>query len=62
MDFQWQVFSLSKSECLTKPIQMQLSHNRKTVAQFFSAFAKSASNLKDFERRLASKGHLFLKL
>ena len=51
MDIQWQVFSISKSECLTKPFQMQLSHNRETFAQFFSAFVKSASNLKDFERK-----------
>ena len=40
MDNRWQVFSLSKSECLTQPIQMRLSQNQKILSQFVSAFPK----------------------
>ena len=32
------LFSLSKSERLTEPIQMQLSPNQKIFSQFFTAF------------------------
>ena len=34
-------YSLSKSEWLTQPIQMQLSENRKKFSEFFAAFGKS---------------------
>ena len=34
IDTRWQVFSLSKCECLTEPIQMQLSQNLRLLAQF----------------------------
>ena len=44
-----QVFSLSKSECLTEPIQMQLSQNQKIFLEFFPALLKSAKNLEYFE-------------
>ena len=37
-----QVFSLSKSECLTQQIQMQLSPNLEKVSEFFSTFSESA--------------------
>ena len=37
----WNVFSLSKSECLMQPIQMQLSRNRIIFSRFFSEFPKS---------------------
>ena len=35
IDTRWQEFSLSKSECLTEPIEMQISPNRKTFSEFF---------------------------
>ena len=36
-------YSLSaKSECLTKPIQIQLSQNQKRFFQYFSALSESA--------------------
>ena len=38
----WQVFFLSKSDCLTQPIEMQLSQDQKIFPQFFSAFPESA--------------------
>ena len=41
IDTRWKVFSLSKSECLTQPIQMQLSPNQKLFSEFFSPFPKS---------------------
>ena len=31
-------YSLSKSECLSRPIQMQLSQNQKIFTEFFSGF------------------------
>ena len=33
--------SLSKSDCLTQPIQMQLSKNLKTFSQFLATFLES---------------------
>ena len=42
IDTRWKVFSLSKSECSTQPIQMQLSRNRKLFWELFSGFPKSA--------------------
>ena len=41
--------SLSKSESLTHPIQIQLSQNQKIFSRFFSAFPKSTSNFEYFE-------------
>ena len=32
----WKTFSLSKSKCLTQPIEMQLSRNREIFSEFFS--------------------------
>ena len=34
-------YSLSKTECRTQAIQMQLSKNRKIFSQIFSVFPKS---------------------
>ena len=45
------MFSLTKSECLTQPIQMQLSRYRKTFSQFFSSFPKSTSNFEHFPKK-----------
>ena len=42
IDTRWQVFSLSRSECFTQPIEMQLSPNQKIFSEFFSAFPESA--------------------
>ena len=42
IDTRWQVFLLSKSECLKQPIQIQLSRNREIFSEFFSAFLKSS--------------------
>ena len=44
-------FSLSKSEYLTQPIQMQLSLNQKMFSEFFSSFPQSTYNLKYFEKK-----------
>ena len=35
IDIRWQDFSLSKSECLTQPIQIVLSQNEKIFSEFF---------------------------
>ena len=40
IDTQWHVFSRRKSECLMKPIPMQLSPNQKMFSQFFLIFPK----------------------
>ena len=45
---QWKVFSIKKSECLTQPIQMQLSRNYNIFSWFFSAFSKSTENFEYF--------------
>ena len=44
------MFSLSKSECLTKPIQLQLLQNQEIFAEFLSAFPAVTSNLKYLEK------------
>ena len=38
IDTQSQALSLSKSECLTQTIQMQLSRNQKVFSEFFAEF------------------------
>ena len=43
-------YSLSRNECLTQPIQMQLLKNRKIFSEFFSAFLKSTQKLEYFEK------------
>ena len=40
----WQAFCLSKPECLSQPIQMQISPNHKIFSEFFSAFSQSTLN------------------
>ena len=47
----WKVFSLSKSEGLTEPIQMQLSQNENIFSEIFSAFTDSIQNLEYFEEK-----------
>ena len=42
--------SLSKSEGLMQPIQMQLSQNQKLFSKVFSAFPESTQNLEYLER------------
>ena len=42
-------YSLSKSECITRPIQMQLSQNQKIFSEFFSTFPKCKLKLEIFE-------------
>ena len=46
----WNVFSLSKSECLMKPIHMLWSQNQKIFSYIFSAFPESRQNLESFEK------------
>ena len=43
-------YSLTKSECETKRIQMQLFQNQKTFSEFLSAFPASTWNLEYFEK------------
>ena len=51
IDSWWQVLSLSISECLKQPIQMQLSRNQKTFSEFFFAFAESTKNFEYFGKK-----------
>ena len=44
-------YSLLYRENLTQPIQILLSHNRKTFSQFFSSFSKSTLNFADFQEK-----------
>ena len=53
IDTQWNVLSLSKSECLTKAIQMQIPQNQKIFSEFLLAFPASTSNLECFKREVA---------
>ena len=48
-------------ENLTIPIQMQLSLNQKTFAQFFVAFLKSILNFNYFEKKMTLIDSLFSK-
>ena len=61
IDTRWQVFSRSKSECLTQPIQMQLSPNRKLFAQCFQHFLNLYKILNTL-KRASGTGKLLLKL
>ena len=47
----WQVYSLSKSECLTQPIQVELSQNQNEFSAFFPHFR----NLHKFLNTLKKK-------
>ena len=42
-------YSLLYRENLTQPIQILLSHKRKTFSQFFSSFSKSTLNVEHFQ-------------
>ena len=55
-------YSLLYRENLTQPIQILLSHKRKTFSQFFSAFLKSTLNLNIFEKKITLIAELFPKL
>ena len=44
-------YSLLYRENLTQPIQILLSHKRKTFSQFFSAFLKSTLNFAHFQKK-----------
>ena len=43
-------YSLLNTDNLTQPIKMQLSRKQKTFSEFISAFLRSISNFKHFER------------
>ena len=51
MDTRWQVFSLGKSECLSKSIQMKFSRKPKIFSHFFSPFLISTSSFQHFEKK-----------
>ena len=44
-------YSLLYRENLTQPIQILLSHKRKTFSQFFSAFSISTLNFSHFQKK-----------
>ena len=44
-------YSLLYRENLTQPIQIRLSHKRKTFSQFFSAFSKFTLNFEHFQEK-----------
>ena len=44
-------YSLLYRENLTKPIQILLSHKRKTFSKFFSSFSKSTLNFVHFQEK-----------
>ena len=62
IDTRWNVFSLSKSECSTQPIQRKFCRNRKLFSQFFSPFPKSKLHFEYFEEKMSLRGDFFLKL
>ena len=55
-------YSLSKSECLTNPIQMQLPQNQKVFSEFVAAFPASTWNLEYFEQQNEPQRFFSLKL
>ena len=44
-------YSLLYREKLTQPIQILLSHKRKTFSRFFSSFSKSTLNFEHFQKK-----------
>ena len=44
-------YSFLYRENLTQPIQILLSHKRKTFSQFFSTFSKSTLNFEHFQKK-----------
>ena len=44
-------YSLLYRKNLAQPIQILLSHKRKTFSQFFSAFVKSTLNFEHFQKK-----------
>ena len=54
-------YSLLYRENLTQPIQILLSHKRKTFSQFFSAFWKSTLNFEHFQKKDDLIAELFPK-
>ena len=55
-------YSLLYRANLTQPIQILLSHKRKTFSQFFSAFSKSTLNIEHFQKKDTLILELFPKL
>ena len=55
-------YSLLYRKNLTQPIQILLSHKRKTLSQFFSAFSKSTLNFEHFQKKTTHIAELFPKL
>ena len=62
IDTRWKVFSLSKSQCLTQPIQMQLSPNQKIFSEAFSVLPECTWNFQYFEKKMSLKSDFSLKL
>ena len=51
MNSRWQVFSLSKSECLTQPIKVQLSPNFKVFPDFCAPFLEATLHFEHSEKK-----------
>ena len=62
IDTQWKLFSLNKSECLTQPIQMQLSKIEKYLLCFFLHFRNLQKIFVTLDKKTSLTGYLFLKL
>ena len=55
-DTRSKVFSLSKSECLTQPVQMQLSKSRKVFSHFFLHFRNLRKVLNTLGKKMCLRG------
>ena len=62
IDTRWQVFSFTKSQCLTQQIQMQLFSNQKIFAKFFSAFLNVHKFLNTLKKKDEPKRLLSFKM
>ena len=62
IDIRWKVFSPSKSECLTQPIQMELSNNLKVFFSFFLHFPNLVKILNTLDKKMTLRAYLSLKL
>ena len=56
------MYSVSVKEFLTQPIQIQLSQNKKTFAQFLSSFSEFTKIWQYFGKNMSVRGYLVLKL
>ena len=52
IDTRWEVFSLSKSECLIHRIQTQFSQNLEIFSEFFFPFPESTWNLECIDQKV----------